>query len=402
VTSYRRLWVGIGTGVLAAVLVVGGLALRQSDSAPESSVSTGGDGPAGGTIADETTTSTELAPIDVTSVPESTTSTLSTVVATTTTRATTTTTIKPGPRVLLAESSASDQGQKPWKLWVGGTGAKRCLTLDVSGTSNPGLLCDAPAADRPFGASHAVAAGDNVLAMVSVVEPRVTAIAQWNEMIASSSRVVADPARAGISYAVSLQPTGGMNPIQMFAAVGTNHIAVMDVPKAPGPLSGAALNQRTDKPYGIWPGYRKVGISGFYWGGMQDYGFYDGPNGIACVLYRRLGASEEKMFADACPAKDAARPVPFATLSADRRDGSGGWRFLAVSDVLIDAYSCARPDGSSCTPGEPHIYPDPGGSGRYVACEFLSIIDDQGADHLTFTFTNAGATITTVNVPVPR
>jgi hypothetical protein len=430
----RRVWAGIGAGALAGVVVVGGLVLTQDGgSPPDVAVAASGDGsgdvvpgPGTGIGLEDPTTTIGLPIVPVTVVPP----TSSTAPAPPTTTADRST---PGRRQIAASAGdATASGDASWTLFLTGDGGSRCLELETQGKTYRKLLCEtSKAATNPIGDAVVVDVGSGRRAVVAVVQPRVTTLA-W--LYGDTARRTGpDPDRPGIQYGATITQSGTQpvdRPLEVVAYAGEDAVAAVDLPPAPGVTRESALKERTGKPYGTWPGYRRTATTGFYWAGNQEIGFYDGPNGTPCVLYRRLGGMAEGMMADACPAKDGSKPVPFATLiPSNKAAAPDQFHVLAVADVPIDSWTCTygssgpttsttvgntnhppgttqsggQGAGTSCGGGNDVIKADPKGTGRYAIGEFAGASSiPAGVDHVTLQFTGGGTTVATLDVPVPR
>jgi hypothetical protein len=311
-----------------------------------------------------------------------------------------------GTRRLVADSAGvTEQQLPPFKLFVADRGTSHCVELDTKGKTYAGLLCGAASTKKPIGDLVVVDIGGQ-RAVVAVAAPTVTGLTTQVGQ-PSGSVTGLDPSRSGVSY-VGAVLAAGSSGVNLLVQNGDNSVARIVVPDKAGAVAAAKVTQVDAKPYGTWPGYKKAGYTGLYWGGHQDIGFYDGAGGVRCVLYRRFGGDAERVLADACPAKSAGAPVPLAVLIPTKSGDPRWFHILAVADVPVDGYTCQVPSGASCgtggspdTPPSPVRAPDPTGSGRTAFGEFVTPVDPAGADHVTLVFQTGGHEVARLDVPVP-
>jgi hypothetical protein len=240
-----------------------------------------------------------------------------------------------------------------------------CFEVEVSTFHTDPLLCGSgPAAagqvvgdlvsfDTPIGAG-----------VLAIVEPSVE---RWGTSPYSSQflAVVHDPlpGRSGFAYAVTAKAMTGLGTGKLWYGIGENVIGRTSYVSSSRNVTippGQSLTT-TDRPYGVWPGYRWAGSTGFYWGGNEELGFYDGPGSGAgrCLLFRRLGGDPEAMLLDRCASATAPANATKGIVAADllpvpeamRTAAGPGDRLLVVltDGLAVKGWRCEVPStGSSC------------------------------------------------------
>ena len=175
-----------------------------------------------------------------------------------------------------------------WTLVRYDTSAGACLELRVQTFRSERVLCGAPPA------APGTVVGDLITfntpigrAVVAIVEPRVEA---WGASPYQQQHGPAfkdpTPSRAAYGYAAGTSRAigGAASAMQLFFSVGENVIARTSFAIGDETVPPGQSLTTTDKPYGTWPGYRRAGTTGFYYGGNEEFGFFDGTDGGRCVL----------------------------------------------------------------------------------------------------------------------
>lgn len=290
-------------------------------------------------------------------------------------------TVPPAPVAVDQRWTLAEDGVKGWALTVATTSEGRCLEFTVSTFSSGTLLCDA--APVPPGAIL----GDLITfntpigrAVVAVVHPSIDG---WSTTpsLAQQRQAAPDPAvqRGAYAYVGGLLggPVGPNASATLFFRQGDNTVARSSVALGEGIVRPGQSVTKTAMPYGVWPGYRMAGTTGFFWGGNEEVGFYDGPNGVRCLLYRRLGGDSEAVILDLCTPKLATQAIPYAELLPPDTGMAAGRTVVPNSGILVvlvdglpvTGWRCKLSSGAACggSSGGPTRTPvihDPAGSGR--------------------------------------
>jgi hypothetical protein len=105
------------------------------------------------------------------------------------------------------------------------------------------------------------------------------------------------------------------------------------------------------------------------------------------------------VIADACPGRDAGRPLVFSRFTPIPMDTpEPGYLAVAVSDQPVTGWRCERPTGESC--GDPsEVFPDPKGTGRVALVQWTRWVTPGPHDHVVLVLT-VGGEERRVSVPV--
>lgn len=263
-----------------------------------------------------------------------------------------------------------------------------CLEFRVSTFTSGSLLCGS----GPAAAGAVV--GDLVSfetpigrAIVAIVEPSVEGWA-LTPYLQQASPVIRDPLPGRDAYGYATGPMKGTwpNGASLYFGVEENVIARTRFAVVDGTIRPGQSLTSTSKPYGTWPQYRRAGTTGFYWGGNEEVGMYDGAGG-RCLLYRRLGGDPEAVLLDLCAPGDGEHPIAFAHLlpvPPEMRTGDSATRLLVVmaDGLKVASWTCEtasepRDCGRRTNVGPPsgfsrdsQILEDRSGSGRQVIGHF--------------------------------
>lgn len=319
----------------------------------------------------------------------------------------------PGEPVTVASDPAG-----AWSLVRHDTSAGACLELRVQTFRSERVLCGA----APAALGQVV--GDLITfntpigrAVVAIVEPKVEA---WGASPYQQQHGPAfqdpTPARAAYGYAAGTGQAIGGGPassMQLFFSVGENIIARTSFAIGDKTVSPGQSLTTTDKPYGTWPGYRRAGTTGFYYGGNEEFGFYDGTDGGRCVLFRRLGGDPEAMLFDVCGPRSADRPIARATIVPAGPPYSNPVLVVLADGLQVVRWTCTTASGASCGATAPsssaffsreaQLVADPAGTGRQLIGSFPGWAADlAGAKEVTVTLYAAGdRQVGQVTIPVP-
>ena len=298
----------------------------------------------------------------------------------------------PGRRRLLADRTVG------WELLAVEDSPEDCLELVVGPWRQGSLLCGARPATDLLGDLIAVDTPVGRL-VVTVVEPSVTGILP---AVGMPGHVGPDPAAPTTVYAAGPAGTGqGGHLPEILLMSGDNTVARVLLPVKTGLIPPTEMTVVTDAPYGRWPGYRKAGYAGLFYGGNQEVGFYDGASGTTCVLYRRLGSRWEGMLAEACRSRDADRAVAYATLvPVPVPDPPQSYIVLALTDRTVTGWRCELPQGGECGRSA-QVSADPGGTGWTALTQFADMVTTNGADRITVVLLRDGVEVGRADVPVP-
>lgn len=325
--------------------------------------------------------------------------------------------VAPGEAVTVA----TDPGGG-WTLVRHDTAAGSCLELRVQTFRSERVLCNAKAAEPGRVLGEVITFNTPIgRALVGIVEPRIETwgASPYQQQHAPAYRDPA-PERADYGYAAGVLRTmsGGNSSLQLFLAIGENVVARSALAVGDAAIPPGQSLTTTKAPYGLWPGYRRAGTTGFYWGGNEEFGFYDGGDGGRCVLYRRLGGDPEAMLFDVCApratsgiaAASFVPPAPpYATL-----DGWPSPMLVVVADGLqVVRWTCTTPAGKTCGATSPspngmfgrgaQLATDPAGSGRQLIGWFPDAMPDlEGAREVTVALYAAGdKQVARTTIPVP-
>jgi hypothetical protein len=391
--------------LVATILVVAAIAVVTSggdDGDATALVATGPDDPS----ADGSTTSSSSALLE----PPPTSSTTA---APTTAPPPPPSTVAPAPAPGEPVTVATDPAGA-WSLVRYDPSGGACLELRVQTFRSERVLCGA----APAAAGAVV--GDLITfntpigrAVVAIVEPRVEA---WGASPYQQQHGPAfrdpTPSRAAYGYAAGTSRTIGStnSSMQLFFSVGENVIARTSFALGDKTVSPGQSLTTTDKPYGTWPGYRRAGTTGFYYGGNEEFGFFDG--GGRCVLYRRLGGEPEAMLFEVCaPRSD--RPIASATIVPAGPPYANPMLVVVADGLQVVRWTCTTSAGASCGASAPssggffsretQLAADPAGSGRQLIGSFPGWAADlAGAKDVTVTLFAAGdKPVGKVTIPVP-
>ena len=403
----RRRAIGLGVAVSLVVAAVATIVVVSGDEPPGTKVSVLG--------SDEPTTEvTDATAEPATSSTTETTATETT--GTTSTTPTTSTTAKAATNTT-ARTIATD-AKGGWTLRLTTSDRGTCLELLISTYTSGPLLCGSgPAADHKIVGDLVTFETPNGRTVVAIVEPR---IESWGVTPYQVGFVptVHDrlPGRSAFAYAVG----DGRNPLnsgsKLFFGIGENVVAKTRFAMVDGTIPPGQSLTTTDKPYGLWSGYRRAGTTGYYWGGNEEFGFYDGDGG-RCLLYRRIDGDPESMLFDICAPTRDGQGVAYAKLlpiPAEMKTTGGSGRNLVVlfDGPKVAAWQCTFGAGQSCgrfgssgqSPGfgrAAQLAIDPSGSGRQVIGTFPEPLPTYG-DSPSVTiwmYDAAGAEITHVDIP---
>lgn len=319
----------------------------------------------------------------------------------------------PGEPVAVASDPAG-----AWNLVRYDTRAGACLELRVQTFRSERVLCGA----APAAPGQVV--GDLITfntpigrAVVAIVEPKVEA---WGASPYQQQHGPAfkdpTPSRAAYGYAAGTGRAiggGSTSSMQLFFSVGENIIARTSFAIGDKTVSPGQSLTTTDKPYGTWPGYRRAGTTGFYYGGNEEFGFYDGTDGGRCVLFRRLGGDPEAMLFDICGPRSPDRPIAAATIVPAGPPYSNPVLVVLADGLQVVRWTCTTASGTSCgatAPGssasfgrEAQLSADPAGTGRQLIGSFPGWAADlAGSKDVTVTLYAAGdKQVGKVTIPVP-
>jgi hypothetical protein len=414
-----RAWLSRGrtralVAITATIVLVAGVAL----------VTTRGDN-------DDGTALVAIGPDDASSTA-STTSSSSTTSSTialepvsTTTATTPPTTAPPPPPATVAPAPAPAAGEPvtvatdpagAWTLVRYDTSSGACLELRVQTFRSERVLCGAAPAATGKVVGDLITFNTPVgRAIVAIVEPRVEA---WGPMGYQQQHVAAfkdpSPGRSAYAYAVNAnRMIGTAGSMQLFFSIGENVIARTSFAVGDKAVPPGQSLTTTDKPYGIWPGYRRAGTTGFYYGGNEEFGFYDGADGGRCVLFRRLGGDPEAMLFDLCAPRSTDRPVAAAKIIPAGPPYANPMLVVLADGLQVVRWTCTTSSGTSCGATAPsptghfgresQLTADPAGSGRQLLGSFPGWTADlAGAKDVTVTLFAAGdQQVGKVTIPVP-
>jgi hypothetical protein len=296
---------------------------------------------------------------------------------------------------------ASD-ASRGWDLLLVEGDPRNCLELVVGQWKQDSVLCDARPAPKLIGD---VAALNTPLGriVVAVVDPSVTAL---DPGVGTPGRAARHPDDPALAYAAAPAGAGESGHLPELMLHSDEHtIGRILLPVKAGLITPAEMTIMTDKPYGRWPGYRKAGYTGLFFGGNQVVGFYDGPGDRTCVLYRRLGSRWEEVLVDACPERAPNDPLAFAALvptpPLDTPAPETPYILLAVTDRPVSQWQCRLPSSASCGGDHHDVFADPSGSGRTALAQFIGMVTPGPHDHVELVITSSGETLH-AKVPVPR
>ena len=386
-------------GLLAAAVAITAI---RGDTAPPTRVAAGGDAT---TDAEKSTTTTS--PITSTTAESVTTSTTSAGPTTTTTarpRPATTTTLPPVPttrRTLVSDRSGA------WRLDALDTGARRCVEVVAGAYSSGALLCDAPATStRPVGDVVALDVGQHRM-MVAVADPTLTGFTGYPRIggiiTNDTGQVVADPSRPGMAYLVGFAAMFSHPAVDVILFSAPHTVGRVLLPEPAGAIPAADDDLTTAAPYGRWPGYRKAENTAFLFGSPADVGFYDGPGGTTCALYRRYGL-HARVLGDICSGPAPARAIIDATLLIDPDSVAGTWAHpVLLLDMSVTEWRCELSSQEPCTVA-PGLYADPHGGTFRVGVPQNSLLNPKGASTVTLVaIDRSGIELDrrTLTIPVP-
>jgi hypothetical protein len=382
----RRALLASFGAVLLLVAIVVVLVLRD-DPAPSTRIAAG-DAMATSTTAVATTTTTE-------------------VLVTTTSEAPPTSAMadpKPpstaptGRRLLLTDRDGK------WRLEALDTGAQHCVEIVAGEVESGPLLCDAAATTRPVGDIVAFDVGAHRM-MVAVADPSLTGFTGYprasGNITNDQGQVGVDPDRPGMAYIAGFAALHSHPAVDVILFSAPHTVGHVLLPEHAGVVTAAAVEIRTTSPYGRWPGYRKAANTAFLWGSPADVGFYDGPAGTTCVLYRRYGRSPQ-VLGDVCAPAAPTRAITAATLTVDRDSYAQSWlQPTVVLDSTVAGWHCELSSGEQSTVS-PGFYPDPRG-GRFIAgVPRNSLLNPFNASSVTIVATDrTGAEVDRLSLPVP-
>jgi hypothetical protein len=291
-----------------------------------------------------------------------------------------------------------------WSLDIVIDGGHRCVEATVGGRITSSLLCDAPPTTRPIGDVAVLDAGQSQRLLVAVADPAVTRFEGYPREGGATSldtaAVAVDPDHEQPTYLAGIVTAPG--PTDLLILSPPHTLADLVLPTGVGSVAASSVELHTDGPYGRWPGYRKAGSTGYWYGGVQEVGFYDGPEGRTCALYRRFGRPEQ-LLADLCPSMPAEPGIADARLVVDDAASSA----LRLQPVLVvdgpaTGWRCELSDGRAC-PINPLFLADPKGTGRAMGAPSISALDPASTDSVTFIATGRdGRELSRTTVPVPR
>lgn len=260
-----------------------------------------------------------------------------------------------------------------WKLAAFGEGPKSCLELVAGEKVHGPLLCGSGRATSVVGDVVTLDTPAGRMA-VAVVDPTVTGFAAYPQgpgRLGLLGEAGTDPTPTGLTYAAGEIGAAGVTS-QLVIAAGVQTPAKVTLPAANGPIPAGSVDITTSGPYGVWPGYRRAGLTGFVFGGNQEVGFYDGPGGRPCLLYRRFTGPAERLLIDQCAARDAYPSDAFAELlPAGVANFEQYFLTAVVSDVPVTSWRCELSTGELCTGTQ--LYADPKGSGRTFLYTFAGL-----------------------------
>ena len=294
---------------------------------------------------------------------------------------------------------SADDGR--WRLTRIDTGSRRCLELTAGSSTTGRLLCDASAPTRLWG-QYAIVTTPIGRVVVAMADGQLTGMTTlFGDGV--FPKFGADPTGDPLHYAVGvIQNLGGASPeagLDLFLRQGENTLGRAHISLAPGPHPVPEVV--TAKPYGSWPGYRKAGYTGLFWGGNEDVGFYDNTagDGTRCVLWRRFGGPQEGVILDVCP-PPADAIFPFAEL---RTEGSitDLVRPAVVVDAPVSRLTCTWDSGAGCvfSGSGAQVMADPAGSGRSFVAYFPGAFQRHG-DRMTVTAYNGETTLGQITLAV--
>lgn len=270
----------------------------------------------------------------------------------------------------------ADRGGR-WQLLSVGQGASRCLELVAGSRVHGSLLCGSGPTTAVVGDLVALETAIGRM-VVAVASPTVTGFDAYSQAAGgrepNSGQAAADPLGvAGLAYVAGTVGGGGA-PSELVMAAGEQTPAKVIVPVADGAFRAAELKVKTSAPYGVWPGYRRAGLTGFVFAGNQEVGFYDGPGGVRCLLYRRFTGPAERLLADQCPAPPGPQP-PFAAYAELLPAGVANFERVylpaLVTDLRVTGWRCELSTGATC--GSAQVHADPKGSGRTFLYSFAGL-----------------------------
>jgi hypothetical protein len=238
------------------------------------------------------------------------------------------------------------------------------------------LLCDAPTPADLWG-DYATVTSPIGTVVVAMVDKQLTGMSTLLD-----EGVIAQFGHdnRGLHYAVGVMRDGSRSAIDLFLVQGEHTLGRLNVSLIPGSYPAPAV--LTTKPYGLWPGYRKAGYTGLFYGGNEEVGFYDNPSGGACcVLWRRFGG-REAVILDVCPASSDAL-FPFAEVRAEASIPAVR-AAIVVESPNVTGWTCTWDTGGSCFGTGAQVIRDPAGSGRSFLAYFPGAFSRNG-DRVTVT-----------------
>lgn len=388
----RKLFV---VSLVSLVTVAGLVAMTRDDS--ESTVQVSADQPIRPSVGNLDGSLLTDPPPPSTTAPVRPESTATTAPPTTATRPTTTTT----PLDETTDTPVMTASDGRWRLSRVAAPGRRCLQLTVGSTTSDKLLCDAPPPAGLWG-DYATVSTPIGTVVVAMVDPVLT---DMKTLFAEGvfPQFGADPHEGGRHYAVgvihNLGGASASSPLDLFLMQGENTLGRAPVSLAAGPHPAPKVV--TTGVYGTWPGYRKAGYTGLFWGGNEDVGFYDNPSGdgTRCVLWRRFGGPREGTILDVCP-PPADAVFPFAEVRTEAGTNGGGVRAAIVVDTpTMTRWTCTWDTGNSCFGSAGMTIVDPAGSGRSFLAYFPGAFTRQG-DRVTITAYDGSRTLSQITLDV--
>jgi hypothetical protein len=289
-----------------------------------------------------------------------------------------------------------------WKLTRVDTGTSRCLELTVGASTSSRLLCDAPAPAGLWG-HYATVSTPIGTVLVAMVDRQLTSMSTlfYEGVIA---QLGSDPTNQELYYAVGVvHNLGGSDSskgLDLFLMEGENTLGRANVSLTAGPHPAPTVV--TTAPYGIWPGYRKAGYTGLFYGGNEDVGFYDNPSGdgIRCVLWRRFGGPQEGVILDVCP-PPADAVFPFAEVRAEGPIPTAVRAAIVVDAPRVTRWTCTWDTGGACFfyGTDAQVIHDPAGSSRSFLAYFPGAFPRNG-DRMTVTAYDGETTLGQITLDV--
>lgn len=374
-----RWWGGLPFRARAAVatltvmvVVAGAVAVAvRDDGRATTTVAAGGVDDAGADRFDGATSTTQTDQPEATSIPPLAPVTTATSQPVTSSTAATTTPPDPAPPGRRNLVAARDGG---WVLRAVDDGLG-CVELEAAGQSYGRLLCGAAPATTVVGDLVTIDVGGSHF-LVAVVAEGVTGFSGYpraaGQISNDAGATGSDPKRPGLHYLAGMTAIRSHPVVDVLVRGEQDSLARLVVPAEVGAFPAGSFELHTTAPYGRWPGYRYGGMSGLFGGGVQEIGFYDGPGGVTCVLYRRLGRVD-RMFLDACPSRVDGRAIAHAVLSPENPgSGSGYSQPVVVLDGPVTGWRCELSGGSPCSIS-PYLVKDPRNSGRALGVPNTSV-----------------------------